>query len=98
ANWPSVGALGVVARLGPNEMRGQITAVYTSTVGLIGAGMGPLLVGTLSDRLPAGAGGVATALSITFALCALLSVVLLGAGWRAYARLLAPGAVRNGTS
>lgn len=91
ANWASVGALGVIARLGPNEMRGQLTAVYTSTVGLIGAGLGPLTVGALSDGLPAGSGGVATALSITFALCAVVSALLLGAGWRRYARLVAPG-------
>jgi MFS family permease len=82
-NWPAVGALGAIARLGPNEMRGQLTALYTSTVGLVGAGLGPLLVGVLSDHLR---GGVAAALSITFALCAVSSVALLAAGSRAYAR------------
>jgi hypothetical protein len=88
-NWPAVGALGAIARLGPNELRGQLTALYTSTVGLVGAGLGPLLVGILSDRLPPALGGVATAVSITFALCMVSSTVLLGAGWSAYARVLA---------
>lgn len=87
ANWPSVGALGVVARLGPNEIRGKITAIYTSSVGLIGAGFGPVVVGTLSDRLPAETGGVAMALSLTFALSAVGGVALLAAGRRRYGEL-----------
>ncbi|MGE0581109.1 MAG: MFS transporter [Steroidobacteraceae bacterium] len=87
-NWPSVGALGVVNRLAPNEMRGQLTAVYTSAVGLIGAGLGPVVVGTLSDRLPPAWGGVAAAMSITFLSCAVLSCLLLGMGRRPFLRVI----------
>lgn len=88
-NWPSVGALGAVNRLAPNEMRGQLTSVYTSSVGLIGAGLGPVVIGTLSDRLPAAWGGVSAAMSVTFLGCALLSCLLLVAGRAPYARLVA---------
>lgn len=88
-NWPSVGALGAVNRLAPNEMRGQLTSVYTSAVGLIGAGLGPVTIGVLSDRLPAAWGGVAAAMSITFFGCALLSCVLLAAGSHSYRKLVA---------
>lgn len=83
-NWPSVGALGAVNRLAPNEMRGQLTAVYTSCVGLIGAGLGPVTIGTLSDRLPAAWGGVAAAMSVTFFGCAVLSCALLVVGRRPF--------------
>jgi len=83
-NWPSVGALGAVNRLAPNEMRGQLTSVYTSCVGLIGAGLGPVTIGTLSDRLPAEWGGVAAAMSVTFLGCAVLSCALLVVGRRPF--------------
>ena len=76
-------------RLAPNEMRGQLTSVYTSSVGLIGAGLGPVVIGTLSDRLPAAWGGVSAAMSVTFLGCALLSCLLLVAGHAPYARLVA---------
>jgi MFS family permease len=79
-----VGALGAVNRLAPNEMRGQLTSVYTSCVGLIGAGLGPVTIGTLSDRLPAEWGGVAAAMSVTFLGCAVLSCALLVVGRRPF--------------
>lgn len=88
-NWPSVGALGVVNRLARNEMRGQLTAIYTSTVGLIGAGLGPVTIGVLSDRLPAAWGGVSAAMSITFFSSMVLSCALLAVGQRPFRRLIA---------
>ena len=88
-NWPSVGALGVVNRLARNEMRGQLTAIYTSAAGLIGAGLGPVVVGTLSDRLPGAWGGVSAAMSITFFGCAFLSCILLAVGQQPFRRFIA---------
>ncbi len=88
-NWPSVGALGAVNRLAPNEMRGQLTSVYTSAVGLIGAGLGPVTIGVLSDRLPPAWGGVAAAMSITFFGCAALSCALLVIGQSSFRRVIA---------
>lgn len=88
-NWPSVGALGAVNRLAPNEMRGQLTSVYTSTVGLIGAGLGPVTIGVLSDHLPPAWGGVSAAMSITFFGCAVLSCALLAMGQGPFRRIVA---------
>lgn len=88
-NWPSVGALGVINRLARNEMRGQLTAVQTSTIGLLGAGLGPVVIGTLSDRLPPAWGGVSAAMSITFFGCAILSCTLLAVGQRPFRRAIA---------
>ena len=75
-------------RLAPNEMRGQLTSVYTSCVGLIGAGLGPVAIGTLSDRLPPAWGGVSAAMSVTFFGCAVLSCALLVVGRAPFARLV----------
>ena len=35
----------------PNQYRGQIIAVYLFAINLIGLGMGPLLVGAMTDQL-----------------------------------------------
>lgn len=88
ANWPAVGALAAIARIAPNQMRGQITALQTSSVGLIGAGLGPLSVGILSDSLPANTNSVGYALTVTFGFCLVLGSILLLLGWRRF-RVLA---------
>lgn len=90
-NWPSVGALGVINQLARNEMRGQLTAVYTSTAGLVGAGLGPVTIGMLSDRLPPAWGGVSTAMSMTFFGCAILSCTLLLIGRQPFRRSQSQG-------
>jgi len=69
-------------------MRGQLTAVYTSAVGLIGAGLGPVTIGVLSDFVTPAWGGVATAMSITFFSCATLSCALLILGQKSYRRVI----------
>jgi len=95
SNWPGVGALAVLNRIAPNEMRGQMTALYTSTVGLIGAGLGPVVVGTLSDHLPGRFGNVAYAMSMTFLICSLLSVTLLAAGRRPFLKLMSAASLEQ---
>jgi MFS family permease len=90
-NWPAVGALAAITRFTPNQMRGQLTAVQTSTVGLIGAGLGPLSVGMLSDYLPESANRIGLALSVTFGVCMVLGGILLLLGWRRYTELVHSG-------
>ncbi|HNP65993.1 MAG TPA: hypothetical protein PKH39_18840, partial [Woeseiaceae bacterium] len=84
-NWPSVGALAAIARFTPNQMRGQLTALQTSLVGLIGAGLGPLSVGVLSDWLPESHRRIGFSMSLTFAFCTIIGALLLVTGWRRYA-------------
>ena len=96
-NWPGVGALAVLNRVAPNEMRGQLTALYTSTVGMIGAGLGPVAVGTLSDHLPGRFGNVAHAMSLTFLICGVMSIALLAVGWRPFRRLVSDDASARAT-
>jgi MFS family permease len=94
-NWPAVGALAAIARFTPNQMRGQLTAVQTSSVGLIGAGLGPLSVGMLSDYLPESANRIGLALSMTFGACMVLGTILLLMGWRRYTDLVHAGDSTN---
>ncbi len=94
-NWPAVGALAAIARSTPNQMRGQLTAVQTSSVGLIGAGLGPLSVGMLSDYLPESANRIGLALSMTFGACMVLGAILLILGWGRYTKLVHAGGSFN---
>lgn len=89
ANWPSVGVLAAVAELAPNELRGQINAASTATVGLIAAGLGPVVVGVLTDRVFASEAALDRSLAWTFGGCALAAALTLAIGWPAYRRALA---------
>lgn len=84
ANWPSVGMLAAIAQLAPNELRGQINAASTATVGLVAAGLGPVVVGVLTDRVFASESALDRSLAWTFAGCALAALIAFAAGWRRY--------------
>jgi MFS family permease len=43
------GAVAALQNVTPNEFRGQISALYLFTIGVIGGGIGPLVVGLLND-------------------------------------------------
>ena len=43
------GAVAALQNVTPNEFRGQISALYLFTIGVIGGGVGPLVVGVLND-------------------------------------------------
>ncbi|KKW91734.1 MFS transporter [Sphingobium chungbukense] len=86
ANFPAVAVLAVISEITPNELRGQLTALYTALVGLCSAALGPLVVGLLNDNLP-GSSPIDLSLSWTFAGCAILSAGLLIAGMPGFRRL-----------
>ena len=88
ANWPSIGALIAIADITPNELRGQITSGHTAMIGLFSAGLGPVVVGMLTDRVFRSEAALDDSPALTFAGCALLSTLFLAAGHRAYRRLL----------
>ena len=89
ANWPSVGALAVIAEMTPNELRGQITSGHTAMIGLFSAGLGPVLVGVLTDRVFGSEAALDRSLTLVFAGCAVLSTLFLAVGHRPYRRLVA---------
>jgi MFS family permease len=88
-NWPSVGVLAAVAELAPNELRGQINSGSTAMVGLLAGGLGPVVVGVLTDRVFSSEAALDKSLAWTFAGCAVAATVALALGWRAYRRAIA---------
>jgi len=51
AAWPFGAAAAAFQELTPNQMRGQVTAIYFFVLNIAGIGMGPTLVAVLTDRL-----------------------------------------------
>ncbi len=88
ANWPSIRRWLYIADITPNELRGQITAGHTALIGLVSAGLGPVVVGLLTDRVFGTDAALDRSLSVTFAACALMSTLILTLGYRSYRRAL----------
>lgn len=80
ANWPSVGALSAINQVVPNQMRAQVTAVYTLVVGLLAAGGGPFVVGFLTDHVFGDRMLVGRSMSVTYVFCGIVGAGLLAWG------------------
>jgi MFS family permease len=76
-------AIGLVT---PNQMRGQVSAVYLLVINLIGLGFGPVIVPVISDHVLGDPSKLRISLAIVCALCCTISAVLLYALRPIYAR------------
>ena len=90
--WSYAGALTGINQITPNEMRGQIVAIYTLLVGLVSVGLGSFVVGFLSDRVYGGHLAIAPSLATVYALCGAIGAILLMLG-RPHFRLAAARAL-----
>lgn len=84
AIWSVTAALTGLNQITPNEMRGQVVALYTLLTGLVGVTVGPLVVGLLSDNVFIGDKGLQPSLAAMYFFGGFLGVALLLAGRRAY--------------
>jgi MFS family permease len=48
-NFPPAQALSAVAEITPNQLRGFVTSIYILVVGIAGAGLGPFVMGRVTD-------------------------------------------------
>ena len=90
--WSYAAALTGINQITPNEMRGQIVAIYTLLVGLVAVGLGTFAVGFLNDRVYVGSHAVAPSLATVFAACGTIGAILLMLG-RPHFRLAAARAL-----
>jgi MFS family permease len=84
SNWSTSAALMGVSQITPNELRGQLSAMYTFMTGLVSLSVGPWLVGALSDRVYTGEAGLRLSLLTVFALGSALALALVLLGRPAY--------------
>jgi hypothetical protein len=68
----------------PNQLRGQVVAVYTVLFGFAGVAIGSVAVGLLNDYVFTDVGGVAPSLALVCAVCGLTGIALLWYGRPAY--------------
>ena len=84
ANWSSAAALMGLNQITPNELRGQVTALYTLLTGLVSLTVGAFAVGFLNDNVFAGNGGIAPSLATVFGICGFMALVILTTGRPAF--------------
>lgn len=68
----------------PNELRGQMSALYMLVINTIGLGLGPVIIGAMSDNLFTGNDGVRYGLALVNAVAAPVAMVLLMRAFRPY--------------
>jgi len=71
----------------PNQLRAQVTAGYFTVLNLVGLGLGPLVVGILSDSLFTGPTGVRYSMSLIAAITVPIMVILMALAIRPFAKL-----------
>jgi MFS family permease len=74
----------VLQLITPNELRGQIIAIYMFVLNLVGLGIGPMIVALITDRYYEDTLAVGKSMSITISLALILGVLILFAGRQAY--------------
>lgn len=84
ATWAITSALTALNHVTPNQLRGQVVAVYTLFIGLVGVGVGAVAVGILSDYVFTGDKGIAPSLALVCAASGIAGIAALLAGRRSY--------------
>lgn len=84
--WGS--AVAALQEITPNQMRGQVSAIYLFCLSLIGMGVGPTVVATFTDHLFASDAALPQSMALTVALTAPLAAVLLWLARAPYRRAL----------
>ena len=77
----------------PNRARAQVTALYIMIISLVGIGIGPVVIGFMTDRVFVAPADIRYALAIVVGVAAPVMTVLLLAALRPYRRLRADAAV-----
>jgi MFS family permease len=84
ATWAVTSAMTALNQITPNQLRGQVIAVYTLMVGIIGVGVGALVVGLLSDYVFTSPTGIAPSLAVVNLVGGMIGIFLLIAGRSSY--------------
>jgi MFS family permease len=85
ATWSYAAAMTGLNQITPNEMRGQVTALYTLLTGLVSMTLGSFVVGFLSDHVYRGTGGIAGSLATAYIGCSILALAIMIPGRKDYA-------------
>jgi MFS family permease len=73
-----------IASITPNQMRAQITALYLLAVNLLGFGLGPALIGAITDHVYGDERLIGQSMATAAAIAMPLALLLLWRGMRSY--------------
>lgn len=82
----------IIQDTAPAPMRGQVAALYTGTLNIIGAGFGPVAVGLLTDYVLRDPSKVGLAIVITCVTAGTIGVLIFRSGFATYATTRAAAA------
>lgn len=77
-------AVSALQQFTPNEMRGQVSALYLFFVNIIGIGMGPTLIALVTDHAFGDDAMLGIAMSLVAGISAVLAALTLGFGLSAF--------------
>ena len=83
---PQNAALQIVT---PNEMRGQVTALFLFIFNVFGTGLAPLVIGLVTNYVIGSESEVRYSIALTAAVMGPLAVIILWSGLKPYARSVA---------
>jgi len=95
ATWAITSALTALNHVTPNQLRGQVVAVYTLLTGLVGIAVGSGAVGFLSDYVFDYPKGIAPSLAVVCFMGGAIGIVILGLGRRGYLEAVRRAAAFN---
>lgn len=78
----------IVAQITPAPMRGQVAALFSGAVNLLGAGLGPVTIGLITDYVLRDRNAIGNAMLIVFLCAGVLAFLLLRSGIRSYSDAL----------
>ncbi len=84
ATWAVTAALTALNQITPNQLRGQVVAVYTLFTGLIGIAVGSGAVGLLSDYVFDYPKGIAPSIAVVCFIGGVFGILVLAYGRRSY--------------
>lgn len=87
-SMPWGAAAAAIQEITPNQMRGQMSAVYLFFLSLIGMGAGPTIVATFTDRVFQSDQALGNSIALTVAIAAPLSALTLWAARKPYREAL----------
>ena len=89
SNMPWGLAYAAIATITPNELRGQMAALYLFIVNLIGLGIGPSVIAVFTDWVFADEAMIGASMAAATAVIAPLAALLFALGRRPFARAVA---------
>ncbi len=98
SNTPYACAGSSIQLIVPNRARAQVTALYITLTTLVGLGIGPLVVGLMTDHVFRNPADIRYSLAVVVGLPAPLMFALLLAAWRPYRRLRGRSRLRGASS